>query len=308
MKNIFSLLILLLSIISCSAPEEETQQIPAGNNLRPKPEIGANDPNKLSRVIFYPGTNYEEQFFFYQNGLLRKITKHDGTLIQDFIYDANKNLTLSHKISTWATYTLTFTYDSSNYITSVNLKPVTYNAASNKYILQYEPNLPVDPECPECYDYVDRTEIDLSTERLAINEFTYYLSSDGNYSHHGIFAAYSSNNNLGYITNWNDPSGSSYSYDNHINPLKAAMLPLCRAMAVTGGSWTERYMRGEFNSANNVVFNGYESADPETDEFVIEYNSNGRPKNTIHNGYYFGVLEYTGLYAKYYYQGETIPN
>ena len=304
MKKIYALLVIIFITFSCSTSDDFTS---GGASLRqPVKPVTRLDPTKLARVIFYPGTTYERVWFFYPDGLLKKITNPNGTILKDFIYDSHKNLITSHTYSSNGNSTYIFTYDSSNHITSVNGRAVTYNAVTNQYIFQYQPIFSNDPECPTCFDYADRTEITLNSDLLITDERTYYHSSDGDYSYGGMFAGYS-DNNMAYVSGWTDPSGPSYSHDSKINPLKPALIPVCRAMALANGSYSEKFAIGEYNSINNVIRNDYGVGDPESEEYIIEYNSNDLPFRTTHKSYYHQTLESIRISALYYYQGDVIP-
>ena len=308
MKKIYALFVLAFITFSCSESDDFSS---GALSRQPIKTVTRLDPTKLAKVVFYPGNGSEKNYYFYPNGLVRKITNGNGTLYQSFTYDAANNLIYTQRISNSAwveSYTYTFTYDANNHITAVNGLAVIYNATTNQYIFQYQPTTSDNPDCPTCYDYVDRTEITLNNDLLITNERTYYLSSDGNYSHGGMYAGYNNNSNMVFVSGWTDPSGPSYQYDNKINPLKAALLPLCRAMTVVRGmSYYERFATGENTSANNVIFNGYGDGDPESEEYIIEYNSNELPVKTTRKSYYFQTLELTQVSALYYYQGDVIP-
>jgi hypothetical protein len=306
MKKIYPLLFLVLLSFSCSDADDiilkDNPQL-----RKPGRVINALDPTKLAKVVFYPESTSEKNYYFYPNGLLRKITNANGSLFQTFTYDSNNNLIYTQRSSTSQSYTYTFTYDGSSHITSVNGDAVAYDSIANQYIFHYPPVFPNDPDCPTCYDYTDRTEITLNNEMLIINERTFFLSSDGNYCYGGMFAGYN-NGNMSYVSGATDPSGPSYSYDNKTNPLKFALSPICRALSVARGlNYYGRFATGENNSSNNVIFNGYGEGDPESEEFIVEYNANNLPFRTTRKSYYFQTLESTRIFALYYYQGDPIP-
>ena len=89
MNKIYSLLLLVLMSYSCSNDDVVSKDNP--QQRKPGRVINALDPTKLARVIFYPGTNNERRWFFYPNGLLKKIVDANGTLLQTFVYDTNNN-------------------------------------------------------------------------------------------------------------------------------------------------------------------------------------------------------------------------
>ncbi len=302
MKKLYAVLVLIFLLFSCSESDDFDQN----ENISRKPTkpINALDPTKLARVVFYPGTSYEKIWFFYPNGLIKKITTHNGTLLQNFLYDANKNL-IQTNYSNSNSYT--FTYDNNNHITSLNGQNVLYDATSNQYIFQYPPIINNNPECPWCYDYADRREITLNEDLLIQNDITYYLSADGDYFHRSVIAGYN-NGNMSFSGNWNDPTWLAYAYDDKPNPFKLALLPVCRAMAITSENCYGRFAYGTVSSVNNVIRNIYDSQDPENEVISYEYNSNNLPVKQTTMFYSSGNLEYTGVSILYYYQGDVIPN
>ena len=297
MKKITSFLLLLFIAVSCSEYNVDTVLPTAesnGNTSRPGPVDPKADPTKLSKVVLFPGQTYEKRLYFYPNGLLKRVANRFGTTYQTYIYDSNNNLTnvLSSNPSV-------FTYDSNNHITSYNGAPVVYDAAANKYVYHYAP--------ANDYDWPDRREITLNDELLFTHDITYYTTLGDNqdyfyYSVQGLQASYSGGNMTSYIYP-TDPSGPSYTHDNKVNPLKAALLPVCRAMSMSYHDFTD----GIYNSANNVITNGYGIDDPESDVYEITYNANNLPVSTIVRSYSSGILESTRLDAQYYYQTNTLP-
>jgi hypothetical protein len=301
MKKITSFLILLFAFVSCSAPENESAAILALNDVasRPGPVIGRLDPTKLARVIYYPGTDHERTWFFYPNGLLRKIVTPDGTLIQDFFYDANKNLTATHFYGDpyfiGDPYSYTFTYDISNHVTSANGVQITYNSSNNTYSR-------------------GTTTITLNPDLLMTGEsYSYYEEEEPGeppvlYTAYGVSAGYSNSNHT-YHWEYDSPSATHYLHDTHVNPFRAALLPVSRVMGLLFfGNSHLKWMQGEHNSQNNIVKTYYESEDPESDRFEYVYNALDLPVTQTRKSYYFSTLENTTLNIKYYYQGEIIPN
>jgi hypothetical protein len=302
MKKIILFLPIFLFLFSCGDPETELIQESSVTAARPKPNPPIADANKLVRVVFFPGQTYEKRLYFYPNGLLKRVANRFGATYQTYIYDSNKNL-----INVISSTPYTFTYDASNHLTSCNGKPVVYDALNNKYIFYYDPIVSNDPECPECFDYPQQREITLNNELLLDSDHTYYTASYGDYMLHGIIAGYSGSN-MSYVSNWTDPSGPSYSHDNKLNPLKAAFLPVCRALSISTMNYNDRYLTGEFCSANNVIGNDYGGFDPESATYEITYNANNLPVSSIVRSYGNGNLESTRLFAQYFYQTSALSN
>ena len=74
MRKTYPLLLFILIAFSCSESDAilKTNNTIAGK--QPIKVINALDPTKLAKIIYFPGTAYESQWFFYSNGLLKKIT------------------------------------------------------------------------------------------------------------------------------------------------------------------------------------------------------------------------------------------
>jgi len=149
--------------------------------------------------------------------------------------------------------------------------------------------------------------MELNAEGLLTATKIYFATHVGEYYTQSLQAGYAPNNNMLYINNPGDPSGDSYVHDNKTNPLKAATLPVCRAMAVCSVIYPIRFNSGEFCSANNVIGNGHGFEDPENIVYEITYNANNLPVATISKFYYLGTLESTRAFAQYHYQTDTLP-
>ncbi|MBS1535767.1 MAG: hypothetical protein JST78_11870 [Bacteroidetes bacterium] len=312
MKKLYAILSFALLFFSCSDTDEFDQNNAAAK--QPIRSVTALDPTKLAKVVIWPGIQYaEKHFYFYPNGLIKKITEPNGTLVKDFVYDGNQDLIIMHYNYGGTIYTSTFAYDSSHRVTSINGYPVGYDAVQNRYVISYTPTPapPDDPECPGCYDDLIEHSINLSDEYLATYDyFTYeeYFPGETPYRYyeHGIYAGYSSAHNMTFNGNWTDPSNGLYSHDQKVNPLKAAMLPLLRALAANGYDSSTRMADPMFHSANNVIYLDTQ-VDQETEQYVFEFNAYDLPKKSTANSYYHGNFESSHVKALYYYQGDVIP-
>lgn len=295
MKKITPLLLLFFFCFSCGDADKDWM-IPSNNDAsRPGPVVTRPIP-KLSKINLYPGQTNEKRLSFYPNGRLKSIANNLDQVYQQFFYDNRGNLT-----SITGSNASTFTYDSHNLLTSCNGQTVTYNAALNKYVYQYPAVILNNDECTGCYDYLDRLEITLSNEKLFKSETEFYASSDADYVRYGLSAHYSGTNLLNAM-DWLDPSGPHYHYANTINPLKPAALALCRAMAIHAGNISDRFIEPIYSSSNNLLSINYDMEDPESEQYETTYNQNNFPVSVTRKIYYFGTLEYTGLYAQYFYQ------
>ena len=284
MKKLVCLVVLTFFSFSCSKSDENETQ------------VNVIDPTKVVKVIFFPGALNERHWNFNDNGLLKEITELDGTILQSFVYDTNNNLVNNtiHDIE-YSEYPIinNFTYDSNNYIISYNGQKVTYNALLNSYTIHNK----------DGFSLIN-TEITLNDEQLIVNEKENYIE-EVTYSVQGFKAHYINENMGGYAHN--GEGGTSYKYDNKINPLKQALLPICRAMGISNfGNATYKWAIGGYNSSNNVIFDDFDDFDKY--EFIYEYNSNNQPLTCTSKIYSSGVLLRTTLTTFYYYQGDVIPN
>jgi hypothetical protein len=289
MKKLFLFLPIFFFCFSCSESDDLLAPTSKDDVSRPGPVINRVDPNKLSRVVFFPNTTYEKIWWMNRDGLLAKVTTHSGLLIQSFSY-ANGNL----KATNYQGSTTTFTYDSSNHITSVNGIPVTFDAVNNRY------------------SYASMT-VNLNSQSLIASETSTYMDVDANgnmvsYSQSGVVTGYT-NNNLVYTYDNISPSSIHHHFDTHTNPLQLATLPICKALGILYfRDFQRKWVDADYNSQNNITDNYYDVGDPEREECQYAYNSIGLPTSRLINNYYFDVLEATRLFTLYYYQGDVIPN
>jgi hypothetical protein len=278
MKNCCFIFIAFFTLLSCSNDTSDQATI---------------DTNLLQRIDFYPGLAFERRWIFNTDGLLKEITKSDGTLMQDFTYDNNNRLinsTIFNDNSFNQTYT--FTYDNTNFVNSVNGETVNYNAGLDSY---YVGNL--------SQNY---RQTKINSEKLLVYGKTSYQDFDENGNPfetiwNEITVTYSNNNLMSYYPN---ESCNYFTYDSQTNPLRNATLPICRAFSFIENS---RWVDGLYFSPNNPRSQEYCSEDPESEAYNYTYNTNNLPLIQTRDNYYLGVFENTITSAKYYYQGDVIP-
>lgn len=281
MKKILSIVLLVITCISCTNQERSSTI----------------DPTKLALVIVYPNTTAEQHWSFNGNGLLKDIKKADGTVLQQFFYDANNNLVSNSIYSNGAaTTTNTFTYDNDGHVASANGIPVTYNSTENAYVknvIYGDENF--------SYTYY------LNTEQLLTRQAYQMVSPDGPESGEDYVSHLLNGNLIWYYDG--DASTGDYQYDTKINPFKTALLPIVRAVFITGSNVfpTTNWCIGEYSSDNNVHSNGYDSEGVEDTTYDYEFNANNLPIKRISNNYYLGNLEGSATHTLYYYQGDVIP-
>lgn len=278
MKKFYFLICFVVVSISCSSDSSE--------------EVTA-DQNLLQRVDFYPGTVNERRWLFNADGLLNEITKADGSVIQNFTYDSDNRLISSTKFNDGGTTeTHTFTYNSSDFVTSVDGVTLNYDSALEAY---YTGDLS---------QYYEMTKIN-SDKLLIYSKKAYNEEVEvGQFEEtvwYSVSIDYTNNN----INNFSPGEQCNYlSYDDKTNPLRNATLSICRAFSfVPESRWPLDYCI----SANNVLTHDYCPEDPESEVFHYTYNTNNLPLEQTHDSYYFETYEGTVVSAKYYYQGDTLP-
>lgn len=300
MKKLLLILPIFLFCFSCSDSENDLL-LPTSNDSRPGPVDTRIDRTKLARVKFYPGTTHERIWYFYPNGLLKKIVNPDGTIIQDFFYDSRQNLTLTNFYGdtyfTGSPYIAKFKYDSANHIVAINELPVAYNAVANRYDFNID-----------FFSYQVHLKSDLSffAEYLMLydtdDEGNPFLSAFG-----GSQIIYSDIGNVSILSQINDPSYEHHLYDNHVNPLKAATDPLRKSLSIINfGAVRLKYLLSEYASQNNQtrVFYDWEEADNDHD-INYDYNVRGLPVTRRIENPQTHVFSVDALY---YYQGDVIPH
>ena len=251
------------------------------------------NPSLLQRIDFFPGLSIERRWIFNADGWLEKITKSDGTLVQEFIYDNNNRLINSNVFNDSGTnQTYTFTYDNNDFVNSVNGETVNYNVGLDAYYVG---------DLTQNYRLTK-----INNEKLLVYGKTSYQDFDDNGNPYEIIwdeitVGYSNNNMMSYSPN---DSCHFFTYDNEINPLKEALLPICRAFSFVENS---RWIDGLYFSNNNPLSQNYCSEDPESEIYSYIYNSNNLPLTQTKDNYYLGVYENSIISAKYYYQGDVLP-
>ncbi|MEK8180500.1 hypothetical protein WMW71_09125 [Flavobacterium buctense] len=278
MKNCCYIFIAFFMLLSCSNDTSDQANI---------------DTNLLQRIDFYPGLAFERRWVFNTDGLLKEITKSDGTLVQDFTYDNNNRLINSTVFNdNGFNQTYTFTYDNTNFVNSVNGETVNYNASLDSY---YVGNLSQNYRLTK-----------INSEKLLVYGKTSYqdFDDDGNpyeITWDEITVTYSNNNLMSYYPN---DSCNYFTYDSQTNPIRNVILPICRAFSFIENS---RWVDGLYFSPNNPLSHEYCSEDPESEVYNYTYNTDNLPLIQTRDNYYLGVYENTITTAKYYYQGDVIP-
>lgn len=251
--------------------------------------VTAVDPNLLQRVDFYPGTSFEKRYIFNADGLLTEITKADGTLIEKFVYDADNNVTQNTKYENGlATENYLITYDSNNKITDINSNHYNYSTSDNRYYYTIG---------------FDDYSCNLNSEFLVTESHLVYDDTADVYNT-DYYCGYALGNMTSYSnSSWTADIYTNYEFDNRINPLKNALLPIFRFKSLIDTN----FFYSSLSSVNNITSQAYYSIDPESHTYDYIYNSISLPQTQTRNDYSNGVFEGSLVSANYYYQGDVLP-
>ncbi|MBD3583321.1 RHS repeat domain-containing protein [Flavobacterium selenitireducens] len=262
----------------------------------------APDPTLLQRVVFYPeNANTSQVWDFDQQGFLMSISKPDGTILQNFSYDAGHNLTST----TYMGVTYEFSYDAQDRLSSVNGLAVSFDEATNTYAaILGEPDPTSEDPIPHRREWHMDSSMLLKTE---VDHFTWVL---GEGTDMRSLVTYDATGNLKSMSDL-DMIYGGFTHDSHTNPLRHATLPITRAMSLLLQGWSPdfrlKFISSLHNSTNNILSEVHNPEDPESSEFEYLYNANGLPQSSIAKSYYLGNFEGQTQLAQYYYQGDTLP-
>ncbi|MCA0348751.1 MAG: hypothetical protein R2805_12035 [Flavobacterium sp.] len=279
MKNIISLFVIIIVLVSCNNDDSTNSTVI--------------NPNLLQRVDFFSGTSYEKRWCFNSNGFLEEIKDANGILLEKFVYNSNnqviQNLIYENGI---VTQTLNISYSSNNIISEINGNPFNYNSTENKYYdsdgLFYNYNCNLNSEF-------------LMKSSSAINDDPDYYYE---YTYNTIYIENNMFSFSSYDTNTFQEIFTFYEFDNNVNPLKQALMPVFKVKSITN----PKFYYDSLSSANNIISQGYLDVDPEYHTYDYTFNSNNLPVNQTRNDYYLDVFENSIESKHYYYQGDIIPN
>jgi|GEM_PF-3126662 len=288
MKNIWFLFTVLF-MVSCSDNDTGSESVQF-------------NPNLLQKVIFYPeNADLTEIWNFDADGFLTEITKPDGAIVQNFVYDEHHNL----KSSTFRSRTHEFSYDANDRLTSVNGQPVQFDASSNTYWAALGT---ADPTSEEQIPH--RREWKMNASMLLHTETDFITWMQGDYSEIRARISIDDHGNLTSVSDL-DLQYSLHTHDTHPNPLRHATMAISKAMPLISENWEPdfrlKFIGSLYNSANNILTQSHYSEDPESSEYEYVYNQNGLPQSAVLKSFYLGNPEGQIQYAKYYYQGDALP-
>lgn len=154
MKKIVAICLIALTLFSCSSDDNT-------------PETA----KTLHKIVYYQDSQNQRQWNF-SNGLLTTITYADGSLAEEFTYDALNRVIKDVKFANGIpTETNTIAYNADNTIKAVNSLPYTYNAATRTYAYSYGSNFTIDCKVNE-----DMLAVDFV--RTGVNPGEYHMTYD----------------------------------------------------------------------------------------------------------------------------------
>lgn len=150
MNKLFSIILIAVTLFSCSSDDKETVII----------------PKTLQKIVFYRDSPNQRQWNI-SNGLLISITLADGTLAEEFIYDTNKRVIAEKKYTGGVlTETNTIAYTSDNIIESINGLHYNFDAATQTYIYSYGSNFTI-----HCKVNEDKLAVDFVRSGFKASEY-----------------------------------------------------------------------------------------------------------------------------------------
>lgn len=268
MKKLLTLFIVAITLFSCSSSDDDN----------------ANPNLVLEKVVFYRNSPNERHWII-TNGLLTKITKADGTLVEQFMYDSQGRIVSDTEYTNGIDgESTTVTYNADNTIASVDGLPYTYNAATRTYAYSYGSNFTISSTVNE-----DGLAIDFVRGGVGASEY-HMTYADGN------MTSFRKINDDGTETIKNFYFNGSMEG----NPIYNAVLAVAKVKSVTDPGFFAEYNSSRF------IPNGFDKgpSDP------LYYNY-GHIPTMSGELYQVGVEVLNGIspvdfypYADYYYTAE----
>lgn len=267
MKIFFLLFFTIISLISCDNDND------ASNN---------SNGNLLEKVVFYPESDMEMHWLFNSDGLLYKITKADGTLLEEFIYDVNNNVIKDIILynTTYRTYIIQ--YNTNNIITKINDINYNYNSSSNNYyyskdLREFNCSLNADMLVTD-FSYIDE-----------VNNISLSFTLEYNNGNMSLFT---------YALNGKINTSRNFAYNSTINPLLKATLPVLKLKSLTDPS----FFKDGISSQSVIQSMYFGNENPLHYNFgMLVYPNNALEQLDI-EVYNENIFEKIYTYAKFYYQ------
>lgn len=270
----------------------------------------------LQKLVLYHGTPNERHWNFNADGLLYEVTNANGNILTSYSYDNHKNITTINHI--YLSYTENFQYDNNNILTghSYNDDPINnliFNSSNNTYYSQNSINVWDDYIFNYNYTYY------LNEERLLCYVDSELIPSDyeslDDYYIRTTKQTFT-NGNITTVDTYDIDTMNifeTYTYDNQINPLKQALLPISRVSLFPsqfGPKIPSTPQVSPFLSSNNNVLTcksyvsgeEYEGGNPPLN-YIYIFNDLGLPTEMR----ILGIDSPESPMLKYYYQGDILP-
>lgn len=255
----------------------------------------------LQKVIYFPGLSYERHLDFNTAGQLAEVRRADGTIMEDFAYDANGNLAVWNIYDTFNgfdTGSHIFTYDDANRIASYNGAAVTYDASAGVYTYNVD-----------YFGLIKTYTIGVTDDGFIRNEHWFMDLGGGEIDGaSGVNYAQYTNGNVESLSYANANAIENCQHTHVPNPLKAQILPNIRAGVFTFFNTPSRkFASAEFASNWLESYMIYGTIGPESFDYYYFLDSNGKPAIKYRRYYYNNDFELEQVAAIYYYQGDIIP-
>lgn len=278
MKQLFTVFILTITLFSCSSDDQSD----------------AVNPDLLQRVVFFPGKSNETQWNFNAKGLLYEIRNANGDLLENFTYDSSNQVIKDTKHTDDGVITYDITYNPNHSINTINGKTYHYDAVNKHYYYEagttyfscfvnndgFLLNYTLGDSNPE---HTFETNFDMNYENG--NMVSYLKSDDHETTDLRIF---------GY---------DNISFNDNGNPLKMATLPVLKIKSLIDPD----FFREGISSDTPVQSLSFGSENPMSYNYgMLVYPNNHIEQQDIEVFDEEHFVE-TFTYAKYFYQGQTIP-
>ncbi len=318
MKNLYLFFVISILMLSCSNNDDTTN---------PVEEVFIPDSTIIAEYHVLNNTGeIRAKSIFDNNGLLHKYKNVTDDLTLIFHYDSENKIVAITKTNVEETTLGTFnpiTYDANNKVTSIGTSDFTFDISKNEYIDDtsyssneyiggnyYEQEINYSKYKLNEYGFANdicHLELIIITNLTTNETLEYPWCYDSSWS-----CTYDSNYNISYTFEGGD-GVTSLNYDSLVNPLFNSNSNIRDIYALLKGTiyiqWFAMY-RTIFRtlSNNNLVYIHWDDGvGPERDKYIYEFNGLELPVTTVREIYYFDILEDSYVSAKYYYQGDEIP-
>lgn len=258
------------------------------------------------------------RYFFDENG--RYIETISTQASMKYSYDSENKISniLTQDFDTGTSISYNIVYDANNRVLSIGDRTFDYDPLTDTYIeevyynydyeligdIEYVWNLykkfifqnPSNP-IPQYCSYMELVQTNLTTGVVTTSGYCESLNS--------FQTSYVNNN----VTSYGSYESSAHlEFDTGVNPLNDASTNLRYIHGfLFNGNWPHghNYL---LMSANKITHGEYEPEDPESWAYLYRLNSFNLPIDMTVQWFYVGQYEGERLAARYYYQGDDIPD